>query len=489
MTSERVGTKSAVETRRVLWLTMLLLLLITVTLSLTIFMAFENNKLRKQVSDIQRVHDDLATKVEDKTVVAFPELNREMSENIENRAFAETAFELAREKIKDEKFDEARLYFLNAINHDPSNIKYVSELVALSKDKFVHDYQVLEQTNAVVELSLFQLAPHSIATAIEYQAELELLQKDIAYADTSAVSPEEVLAKYTELVSAVSLNDISTNVEELEERYTSLEEILNLTDSTDQYQSLRQLITEELESVTGTHKVAEIAETANRYLDLLETEKDYASQAASARFLAASRAMSLFWEYDLSGLPATLATMVNTEIPSRITASQAKIQEAKSLPVYTEAIAKIQETLSDESGLNQEKIERYVATIESVVALLPDIIYSVHLSHLQGNLKILNDRIVAFKRQQYVDYQVWASEVIEETTKTAKNEIHFSSDDAKRIFSQYKLASIDLRLLSPEASPIYQKILQKIIGKLSGPDAFQIHRRTITADKKRLENF
>ena len=244
-----------------------------------------------------------------------------------------------------------------------------------------------------------------------------------------------------------------------------------------------------MEKTKNLYQLAVTAEKINNYINLLNKEKNYSTQSASARYLAASSSMSLFWEYDLSKLPPKLSNLIQNDLPKKLKKIEEKIKEAKSRSYFEKANKILDGVLNIEMGSYQLKIEKSQNAIEKAVNLMHKISFEDYQNKIRQKIRIIQNKIISYKRKQYIEYQKWASSVISNVFDNINAEKVFDDEDAIRIFNKSNLSNIDLRLCSPEVSQAYNKVFQKITGELPSDKAFKIYKTVMTSQKKRLEDF
>ena len=417
-------------------------------------------------------------------------INLANSKIIRNEEQAEEALKLAKKYIQSDNFEVARIYLLNAINHSPTKLKYLSELLTLFQNHYTSNQTAINEFRSVFELSLFQLDPKEINEAIKYISELDnAAQKLIDPITETSIETTNWSEEYLAVKNG-DLNEISTDPDKLLDRINKLTIILsnirNSDKETDQYLSSIQ---DDIDTTQNYYSLSIVAKKIENYIMLLEKEVNYASQVASARLLAASSSMSVFWQYDLNQLPSKLAILIQNELPNKLRDFEDKINEAKSLPIFEKTNKILVDTSNNESGTYQDKIDREKKAIEIAINLMRNITFRKFQDEIRNNIIILQKNITFSKRQQFIAYQKWASEVCSDVFDSIDDEYSLSDDDAIRIFYNSELSEIDLRLASPEVSQAYNKVLQKILGELPGKKAFKIQKTLMTSDKKKMEDF
>lgn len=490
-----------------------------------IYLGFENYQILKQINSIDQLNKKLINNIEQNTKKQFANVfsqlgmqlntvaSRKMdniltnvsdnltastkatidlanSQLLRNKENADEAISIANKLIQTNHIETARIYITNAINHDPTNIKYIDELMSIYRSYYRNDIDLLNEIKSILELSLFQLDSNYIDTAIKYLSEINSDEQKII-SSSSKVSSNNIdwNLEFNKIVE-VDYNGISTDPKKIDDRYRKLNTILtNIQNNEIQYDNLITSVVAEMEKLKNLYQLATIATKVKNYIILLEAESDYASQSASARLLAASSSMSLFWEHDIKQLPHKLKKLIQNKLPTRLKSIEQKIKKAKSKPYFEKANKVLTVALKDESGRYQDIIERQQKAIESAIDLIHKILFEDYQQKIRQRIKALQDKITIERRAQYVAYQKWASDIISNVFDKINNELNFTDDDAIYIFNHSYLHLIDLRLVSPEVSQAYNKVFQQIIGELPSEKALPIFRTVMIRQKKTLEEF
>ena len=451
---------------------------------------FDNLGNKLSISAQQKMAELLVKVSDDLSKSAKSTIELANSQILKNKIKASEALEIAKKLIKSGNVEKGRIYIINAINHDPSNIRYISELLSLFRNHYKSDYDTIKEIKSIVELSLFQLNPNDVNKAIQYLSELDSAEKNIVESAPESSSKKINWNMEFNKIKNIDLNAISTSPNKLDERYRKLNTILtSINNDEADHPDLTQAVIKEMEKTKKLYQLATIAENVKNYINLLNKEKNYAAQSASARLLAASSSMSLFWEHDLSQIPPKLSNLIQDDFPKKLKKIEEKIKEAKSR-FYFEKANKILDDVSNiEMGSYHQKIERSQNAIEKAINLMRKISFKDYQNQIRQKIKIVQDKITSYKRDQYIEYQKWASSVISNVFDNINAETVFDDEDAIRIFNSCYLCNIDLRLCSPEVSQAYNKVFQKITGELPSDKAFRIYKTVMTSQKKRLEDF
>jgi hypothetical protein len=412
------------------------------------------------------------------------------SKIIRNDRYAADSYRRAKEYLRNSEYEIGRIYLINAINHSPSKITYINELVSAFKAYHINDFRVLREVKSILELSLFQLEPSSIDLAINYLTEIDSLEH-ILLSSTNVLTFNDVdwQVEFNRL-GETSINSICLDVNLLGERLDNLQLILsNLQDTESTNTELLDSIATEIELVNNVYNMSVITEKIDAYLSLLDEETDYSSRSASALILAASSGMTLFWENDLSQLPPDLTQLIQNEFPQKIDHFEGEILKAKSLPYFNEAKDILAEIPVDDSSNFQDLIEINQKAIELAAELTPKIRFEEFQHAIRQDFRQKQEKINMYQRQQYIAYQTWAAGVCSEVFSSIEKETIFIDDDAIYILEHSEIANIDLRIASPEVSQAYNLVFQKVVGELPADLAYMGHKKVMTSVKKALEDF
>jgi len=442
-------------------------------------------------SSINNANDNLANLTKKLSCSIDNTIELANSRIIRNEKNADIALEMAKIYLEFDNYEMAKIYLINAINHNPQKIKYVSQLFKLFQKHYSSNENILDQVRSIIELSLYQLEPQYIEQNLKYLSKLDDANQKIILASQDAIEEKEIdwVAEYN-LILNDDLNEISTNPEKLQGRLNKLTKILsNIETNEANFEKLIILVREEIHKEQIIYSLSKVTQEINNYLDLLAEEEDYSSQSATARLLSASKSMSVFWSYDINETPPKLRNLIVRKLPDSIELYKQKINKAKSLPYYDEAVQIIVKALDYNDVKYQIILDHNRQYSEKAVIVSQNITDPNMLNDIHEKLKQLQKNDIKLQRKQYIAYQRWASNVCSEIFREIDSMTFFNDDDAIRIFNQSDINMIDLRLTSPEVSQVYNKMVQKIVGELPSKDAFSIQRELMLSQKKSLGDF
>ncbi len=448
-----------------------------------------NARTTKSLADAQeQIREHFSKQVSAVEKAASQVIAESESRLLRDERAAELAYAQAKVHVQANELDQARLYFLNAINHCPGDIKYLSGFVDFVKSGQVSDLDAVNQARSVVELALYQLPPQSLPPAIVLLEALAAKGMELEMAEREKERIDWV-AEFARL-QKTPLSQICLSPAEVATRRDELYVILRGIEGSD-VAAEKKMVVAVQEEATAAERIYPLSFAASRmatYVDLLKKESDYSSQRASARFMAASSLLSEFWNEDMDDLPPALARRVK-DVEGALSTYQTKIAEAKAEPICKHLKAEIETALGATDSSYQKRLEGLHKAMQTVAEKTGGIPPEVLSKQLKSTFAKVQEREVEWRRKQYLAYQRWAVDICVKGMVAYNQTRVFTDNDAKRVFKEIGLAKIDVRLITPEVSRCYNAILQKITGELPGSSAFVIDRELSLAKKKALEDF
>ena len=317
-------------------------------------------------------------------------------------------------------------------------------------------------------------------------AELDVAEKEILNSGNIAKKNVNWLAEYNKIINRGEIE----NSDAIENTIRDLTDIYRKIDGMKDHSFLTQTIEGDISNFNNLYKVATVKEKVNSYIDLLEKETDFSSQAASARFLAASSIISNFWEYDLSKLPPSLSKEISEVIPSKIDKIERKIKRAKSKPIMDEIITISIEEPPSNLYLIEGKIKFKNSKILKISNLMQRLLDADWKKDTLNNIRNLQVEVTNLRRKQFTNYQIWASKGLIKISEYINTLTVFSYEDAERIIDYEILKEIDVRLLDPELAEIYSSLRHKILDEpVQAEYKFAFRKKFLEAKKKKLKEF
>ncbi len=461
-----------------------------------------NEKITKELKDDIEIKntkmyalllDELSKNLKNKAKDVVDNLNEGVNKTIQlanskiirNEKEADIAFDLANKYIEEKDFILSRIYLLNAINHNPTKLEYITILFNLLEQE--ENLQSISESRAILQLSLYQLNPNDIEKVLNYLTKLDEIEHGILSVQEASLPQIDLTNEFKNISQNTKFDLICFDIKK---QYDVLDRLTNILKQMSLEYSKYAKIIPEIEiyskGLQNIARVTLVVDQIDGYIKLLKDEKDYSSQKASSRLISAKTALTLLWKYDLSALPTPLSQKIEKEFVDSLNKYELKIQERKSIKYFTtiEALSKEKVT-----GNNQAKIEKTTNIIKAIA------IENQNIIHLSTRVKVieiiqsLQKNILLYKREQYKQYQIWAANNCYKALNDWNDELSVNDKEAKKFFNKYKLSAIDASIISPEINMVYQKVIQYIIGELNSEDGVKIQTQLMLHNKKKLEDF
>ena len=394
-----------------------------------------------------------------------------LADPTKNELAADRAFEEGTKLLSAGKFDEAKIYFVNAINHDPNEINYYKKLFETMK-KMKLDSEDLAELKTIFELGIYRVDSGYIKELNENilpEIERRINEKNIASekAESAAESSETI--------------DIKKELSDLEKGELSFARLLKKLDKEKIEERLTQLASmkENAESneVDATYEktktllqYAIIIETVDQYLETSETllnkndEKFFTSIESILQ--NAKVTLSQAWAIDFDKLndgksdPLTELNKYAQEIDDKIKLFGKK----KSEPI----VRKIRQLLEHGNSENKKILEdksiqnpltmllnNFQKAIGEISKLRSAIYDDESRDEVEKRILHITKMIQNVEKDRVKAYQKWATLQIQTALEVYKAD----SSDASALAGCGYLVQIDAQLLIPEVSALYSSVL------------------------------
>lgn len=417
--------------------------------------------------------------------------NEKLANPTKNELAADAAFQEGIALFKAGKFDEARIYFVNAINHDPNEIKYYEKLFETLK-KVNPDREDLEENKAIFELGIYRVDSRHIKDLSEkFIPEIDAMigkmsgEKESAATATETVSLEDELNKLNKELPFSKLLE-SRDRKKTEERLTALASMREYAESDkleNEYNKTKTL----LEYVIVT-------ETVDKYLkqaDSLLGRNDEQFLASIESILQNAKVtLSQAWSIDIDALKggnSDPAAQLNN-YTKKIEEIGKKFNERKSLPAKNkyEALKASFDALG--SGKTEtDKLNEYKTHLKKIAELLPEVYSNELKEEIKGYAEKKAVEMQNVEKARLKAYQLWAAEQIKEALRLYKDNKVSTDGDAEK--GCEKLKEVDMKLLIPEVASLYSDVLMQIGNELGWEKKSQCLSSIALANKKSLEDF
>ncbi|MBO4710832.1 hypothetical protein J5681_02810 [bacterium] len=398
-----------------------------------------------------------------------------LSDPTKNELAADRAFEEGTKLLSAGKFDEAKIYFVNAINHDPNEINYYKKLFETMK-KMKLDSEDLAELKTIFELGIYRVDSAHIKDLNENiipEIEKRINEKNIASekAESAAESSEPVNIKKElsdlekgELSFSKLLKSKETKKsKKIEDRLTQLAAMKEYAESNE--------LDAEFEKTKTLLQYAIILETVDKYLStseaLLNRNDEKFFPSIESVLQNAKVTLSQAWNIDLDSLkegdsdPAVVINDYAKQIDDKIKLFSRKKSEPvmKKIRQLVEQVDPENKKILDNQSIPNPRtvvLNNYQKARMEISKLSPAV-YGDEESRdkVEEYIRNLTTSIQNAEKVRLKAYQKWATLQIQTALEVYKAD----SSDASALAGCGYLVQIDAQLLIPEVSALYSSVL------------------------------
>jgi len=459
-------------------------------------------------AQFEALRDKLDDALTTQNNASLQNLRNEVDDIINNGALfqdhtllAEEALALAEKAKTSGDTKLAAIYYLSAINHAPSEYRFLqaySDLVMATTDPQTED---IAQLRSVLQVSTYQVPPARIAELLSLLGEAE--DREAAVLARQAPTPQSVDWKS-------QLDDLNTT-KTIEESWADSEHIAGLVDTlADTVGSLREeqpdsellhRAENELDLSRLVLRATLLASTLDTLMANLVASMNQPEKAVSL-LQTAEATLGQLWGVDQTGLPMALSNKMDG-YPITIK----KLSDDFSRIESVRPIANIADLLEQADELSKANFEwigvptnppKNQRKIEEIKTLAEEIFnQSKLITSVKGRkivelaLKRVQKNLADVQRRQFDAYQKWAigQTAIAFKSYDETNFVTSANDKVWWILKNTKLADIDQALLTSETGNAFRDVLGKLIDKVDGETAFEIQKHLAEGNKKALTDF
>lgn len=429
-----------------------------------------------------------------------------LADPTKNELAADRAFEEGTKLLNAGKFDEAKIYFVNAINHDPNEINYYKKLFETMK-KMKLDSEDLAELKTVFELGIYRVDSRNIKELNENilpEIERQITEKIAANekAESAAESSETVDIKKE--LSDLEKGELSfarllkkLDKEKIEERLTQLAAMKENAESNDALDAA-------CEKTKILLQYAIIIDTVDQYLetseDLLNKNDEKFFPSIESILQNAKVTLSQAWAIDFDKLndgksdPLAEINKYAQQIDDKIKLFGKK----KSEPVMRKIRQLAEQTKLEDKKIREDKsIENpntmLLNNLQKEINEIPKLLSAIYDDELRGkveeHIRLTTTYIRNIEKNRLKAYQHWAAKEI----LAAINIYNDSRNNDNAKTAARILEPIDVKLLIPEISTMYSKALEQFLGEFSTvagwDDKRDMQAGIALSYKKPLEDF
>ena len=415
---------------------------------------------------------------------------------------ARLATNAAKREKKAGHLDLAKIYYLNALNHAPSEVDALKAYADLVLSSGNADEEEVERLKSVAQIALYQVSPDRVPTvlAILNRTTTPSAEKSAGKASRNgrAVSPppptrfEEIAA-----VKLESLQNDDAKLEARSEELASLADEMN-ADANAKESELGLRIQAELKRTQEFIASVRLMRGIDQNVRNLGDAIDRNPVKAFSIIQAAEATLGQLWGLDLSALPVGVRTRID-RYPEELNAMVEKLNEKKSEPLLVQA----RELTRKFGELSEAPYQLPVASDGPLQTLIVQreqlmqecqrlVLQTPGIAARQSAEKFLiamQHDLATNRRHQYERYQKWVVSQISPAFNSYQNKKFVLDGDVQQWFEKYSLARIDETLLSPGVARLFADVLQKFLIQLPAEMVVDCEKKMAESKKVKLENF
>jgi hypothetical protein len=462
----------------------------------------------QQTADLIKKLSDEQEKARVETAQQAADLSKRIDDLLESGALfpnkskpAAEAEALAKDALAKNDRQLAKIYYLSAVNHAPSEERFLAayaDLIFATEGSSMED---LSRLKSVLQISLYQVPPQRIQSILGLLTKLSEKENVLVQAQRAKVLNTDWKAEFAKL-TAQALDQICMDENALARRLDALTEVLEGIDNQEEPdKAFRGAVEEE---AARTRQVLTAIRTANvldRLLKELNSDVERLPNKALSILQTAEAMLGNLWGINSSNLPVPLRSKIDGYADT-LRQSAEKVAEVKSRPLLNDVNAQLVAARTYKSvGVGQPlqySIVYYEACFIKASNARREILSATSGNQAEAQLTEIRKLDEDARRQQKSKYQEWVVSRCDptfeayKTTFTAGGYLKnkgYTSPRARTIFSESEFEKVDQSSLTPETARLFNDVLQKLLAEMNGEDAFATWKEMAEASKKKLEDY
>jgi hypothetical protein len=382
----------------------------------------------------------------------------------------------------------ALTYFFNGVSHDPGNLELLNALAHIAIES--EDRELMARAQSVLELSVYQVSPTDLPTALGLLANV---QNKFTGEETAAgrFDKSQLGLEAQELMASNPPDKIWNDETKLLSATTNAEDLLTKLDVISPESQTTKRLREHIFTYRNIEEFKPHLNHVDNCLELLKRQADKENPSvtlAESVLSSANNGLANIWVRDTSGLPPGMMERIES-YPDNFREITEKILYKAGKKKYNEAVELLDNALSVENGSYTDTINMIKANTISVQRLMAGIQSEKLQYEIQTKFEGINERINDLQKKRYKAYQKWVLNRCDNAWRYYDKQKVFVNSEAIEMFNNNEIAKIDQTLLSPEVSSTFNFILGKILNELPGEATFELEREMAQSPKKSLEDF
>lgn len=461
----------------------------------------------EQLASNAKLREDLL-KAREEREGNFRDMNRRLDNLLESGALfsnkskpAAEAVSLAKAALAANDRSLAKIYYLSAVNHAPSDFTILQEFSKLVLDDKGATAEDASRLKSVLQVSLYQIPPGRIANTLTLLTETLRKEEAILTAQTPKSVPVNWQERFELLVKTNLLTKVWFDGKALTDRWQRMNEIQESVREEGSNASLLKRVEHEAELTQRVLVAARLCQTLDVILRSLDSASGKPEMMVSL-LQTAEGTLGQVWGVDRLGWPEELSSKVE-QYPTNIQIRVDQIAEERS----REALATVKEELekaksdkstnrsSDVGGPFQRKSKHYERCLTKAADAARGITAARLRKESELYLQEIGKLITVAKRNQFDAYQRWVIGLCADafgrfdSSWFAMDITTRSNVKARMFFDNSGFARVDQSLLAPETAHLFNDILAKLTMKMNGNGQFSTQRELAETVKMKLEGF
>ncbi len=403
----------------------------------------------------------------------------------------------------------AKVYYLSAVNHAPSEFTHIKNYCDIVFRDPAVTTEDLARLKSVLQISLYQIPPASVTNALALLSETEQRENTLIAANTPKPVPVNWQEQFDRITKAFPLDTAWNDLKKLSKRWTGLNQITDSLREEPSQTNLLEQVENEAELTQNVLTASRLAQVMDTILQSLDASVEQPEKAVS-QLQTAEAMLGQLWgiDFNVAGWPEALSDKVDA-YPKAIQSYVEIVAEVKSRPFLAKVEAERDSAKSyvDEDNRKsvlakghpyQRAITNCDACYERAAAAAQNISSTGGRKKAETDMKTIRDIALDAKRKQFDTYQTWAVKCCKDAfdkyqdtnfTLSPKRLPTWASTLAKDIFDKSSLMKIDQSLLSSETSRLFNDVLGKLTALMNGQGQFDAEKRIAQTAKMKLEDF
>jgi hypothetical protein len=392
----------------------------------------------------------------------------------------------------------ARIYYLSAVNHAPSEVSILNsyaELVLRDPSATTED---LARLKSVLQLSMYQISPGNITNALALLSQVVNREEQLLAELTPNPVPVDWGKRFAEILRNFPLDAAWKDLQQMSKRWEALSEMVMSLREEHPDTSLLQRVEGELDLTQRVLTALRLSAALDTIMKALDSSSGSPEKAVSL-LQTAEATVGQVWGIDSDGWPAGLRSKVD-QYPMNIQNHVHAVAKVKSQPFLKiiederqSAIGIVRNTMGTSSdpggGLYQKIVKDCERSLAKALAAAQSVSWIEGRKQVDADISEIQGALAAARRKQFDAYQKWVLRRCQQAFDLWKNEIHVTQRESQQFIEKATLMAVDQNVLSPEVSRAFNDVLAKLTAEMDGKAIFAVQKGCAEATKVKLEDF